>query len=161
MSHDLHVEDNQVYEGSHERGLMRPFLPAPEQEFNRVAGGLKASSHNPNLSKSTRQHAQEQLDDLLLQQHDADADYESDSGSKPATRSHDKKTSSASSKKKSSGKQASSGHNTRASHHQDAETTHDHRVIGGLKANLHRDDRSEATKDSIREKLRDLGEDAD
>jgi hypothetical protein len=40
------------------------------------------------------------------------------------------------------------------------EITHRHRQVAGLKANLHREDGSEETKDRIRDELRELGEDA-
>jgi hypothetical protein len=40
------------------------------------------------------------------------------------------------------------------------EKLHRHRQVAGLKANLHRDDRSEETKERIRDELRELGEDA-
>ncbi|GAA5874818.1 hypothetical protein JCM8547_005250 [Rhodosporidiobolus lusitaniae] len=43
-------------------------------------------------------------------------------------------------------------------HETHEETVHRHRQVGSLKANLMRDDRSEKTKERIREELRELGE---
>ncbi|GAA6019194.1 hypothetical protein JCM10207_005033 [Rhodosporidiobolus poonsookiae] len=145
MSHHFRVEGDEVYEGDHLRG-----------EYGRVQAGYKAAAHNARNSDETREEAQTILDDLTSQH--------SSSSPSAASKPHDTRSSSTTRKHAHPAHEYT--HATRSHDHdtdpkkEDREKDmHHHRVIGGLKANLHRDDRSEETKDKIRERLHELGED--
>ncbi|GAA5825288.1 hypothetical protein JCM11251_006922 [Rhodosporidiobolus azoricus] len=166
MSSELRVEGEKVYDaqGNPKGVRCRPLpFPLPDQlglprvscsdlkDYTRVQAGYKAASHNPSLTEETREGAESTLQDLQAQ-HDSGAS----SSSKPKT-----STSTSSAPKTASGAEeyVDDEEDTTTSSHE--QSVHHSRIVGGLKANLHRDDRSEETKDEIRKKLADMGEEAE
>ncbi|GAA6030227.1 hypothetical protein JCM8097_008998 [Rhodosporidiobolus ruineniae] len=140
MSHNLRVDENRVID--EETGM-------DKGEYTRVQAGYKAAAHNPSLTKETREGAEATLHELEAQ-HDGKTSASSTSGSKAKSSS-----SAPSDEYVDEDAPAETGASTS---HED--TVHQHRVVGGLKANLHRDDRSEETKQNIRDKLQEMGEEA-
>ncbi|GAA5886775.1 hypothetical protein JCM6882_005884 [Rhodosporidiobolus microsporus] len=156
MSHDLRVDHDKVYE------VDKKGRSTEKGDYAHVIAGLKGSTHNSKNSEAVRERAQAALYDLSAQHDDAStssthpkpASASRTSGRKRAD-SHGKKT--AASGPMGAAGAAGVGMKTRSSDHD--ETVHHHRHIAGLKANLKRSDRSEETKEKIRQQSRDAGED--
>ncbi|BGP51554.1 hypothetical protein JCM10450v2_007500 [Rhodotorula kratochvilovae] len=144
-THELSVEGEKVLERT-ESGTI-----VAEKDYDHVIRGYKAAAHNPRFTEETHKNAEHIRHDLEAA-HDAQASEHADtaaSGSPKHTKSataHHGKTVHAAEKPQ---------------HETHEEEVHRHRIVGGLKANLHRDDRSEETKDHIREKLHEMGEDTE
>ncbi|TNY20220.1 hypothetical protein DMC30DRAFT_417200 [Rhodotorula diobovata] len=106
-----------------------------EKDYDHVIRGYKAAEHNPRFNEETHKNAEHIRHDLEAA-HDA----------QPAAGSKGR-------------------HHHQASHEHKGETheeeVHRHHVVAGLKANIHRDDRSEESKEHSRQKLREMGEDTD
>ncbi|KWU43527.1 hypothetical protein RHOSPDRAFT_26315 [Rhodotorula sp. JG-1b] len=139
MSTELSVEDgNRVIERDEHGNVVS------EKDYTRVQAGYKAAAHNKSLTKETRQNAETMLHDLEAQ-HDRVGGGGGSAGEyKPEDDEEVEE-------------QGSAGGGAPAQSHE--ETVHQHRIIGGLKANLHRSDRSDETKEEIKQKLRDMGAD--
>ncbi|GAA5974528.1 hypothetical protein JCM11641_002076 [Rhodosporidiobolus odoratus] len=148
MSHELAVEGDKVLEKD-ERG----------KDYTRVHSGYVAASHNKRFSQETRDNAAHLAADL-------EAAHHPDSHPKPAassqSHSHSKKEE----------HHDVGGHDLRHSSSEeqgdhsspsknDGRSAHEHHVIGGYKATLHRADRSEEAKEHAREKLEEMGVDPD
>ncbi|GAA6046814.1 hypothetical protein JCM3770_005656 [Rhodotorula araucariae] len=141
-THELSVQGDKVLERT-ESGTI-----VAAKDYDHVVRGYKAAAHNPRFTEETHKNAEHILHDLE-DAHEAQVAEHSSSGSpkhtKPATTS-------------------SSAHHGKQTVHKDEsheEEVHRHRIVGGLKANLHRDDRSEETKEQIRQKLHEMGEDTE
>ncbi|GAA5886709.1 hypothetical protein JCM6882_005865 [Rhodosporidiobolus microsporus] len=144
MSAELRVEGEKVYEVDAQGNTV-----SVKGDYNRVQAGYKAASHNPSLTEETLEGAETTLHNLRAQHDDTGAS----SSAKPAA------TTSSSRKIAPTGDEyVVEGEEGMAAHDREV---HQHRVVGGLKANLHRDDRSEETKDEIRKKLSDMGEEVE
>ncbi|GAA5977185.1 hypothetical protein JCM10908_004888 [Rhodotorula pacifica] len=141
MTTELSVEHgNRVIERDEQGNERR----VREGDYTRVQAGYKAASHNKSLTEDTRKNAEHMLHDLEAQHEQVEGGA---GGGKHASTSEQKKE--VVTPRQSSEDSAQS--------HEDA--VHQHRVIGGLKANLHRSDRSVETKEAIKEKLRELDAD--
>ncbi|POY74460.1 hypothetical protein BMF94_2458 [Rhodotorula taiwanensis] len=117
---------------------------ATSSDYTRVQAGYKAAAHNKSLQEETRKNAEQMLRDL-------EAQHDKVAGGEGAAGDGEYKPSGAGASNVSTADQS-----TTESHE---ETVHEHRVIGGLKANLHRSDRSDETKESVKAKLHNLGVD--
>ncbi|GAA5907231.1 hypothetical protein JCM6882_008396 [Rhodosporidiobolus microsporus] len=163
MSHELSVEGDKVIERD-ERGKV-----VSEKDYTRVHAGYAAAAHNKNFTDERREASEQIMHDLEV----AHGDPPSPSSSKGH---HPKPATSSSSKKSHEGEEHHDvgGHDLRravsgegdeaegvetAEEH--AQLVHDHRVIGGLKAALHRDSTSDEGKQHAREKLEAMGIDPD
>ncbi|GAA5957835.1 hypothetical protein JCM8115_006262 [Rhodotorula mucilaginosa] len=137
MSTELSVEDgNRVIERDEHGNVVS------EKDYTRVQAGYKAAAHNKSLTKETRQNAETMLHDL-----EAQHDRVGGGGGNAGKPDDDEEL-------EEQGSADSVGGGAPAQSHE--ETVHQHRVIGGLKANLHRSDRSDQTKEEIKQKLREL-----
>ncbi|GAA6048518.1 hypothetical protein JCM3770_006533 [Rhodotorula araucariae] len=117
-----------------------------EKSYTRVHAGLAAAMHNKGFSEETRAKAEQQLHELEMQ-HDG-------SGS-----AHDLRSKAAATGKGRSTRAHKSGDDKAHDPATHEDETHRHRIIGGYKATLKRDDRSEEAKEHARQALRALGED--
>ncbi|BGO95381.1 hypothetical protein NBRC10512_001848 [Rhodotorula toruloides] len=161
MTHELQVEGDKVVERDEQGNVIS------EKDYAHVIRGYKAATHNPPVSSEHKKEAAEILHDLEKAHGDAP---EASAGASTSPKHHgeghkgrphiEKHVAEGGEHEHGHAKAAtgSSGPGSSAAHE---EEVHRHRVIGGLKANLHRDDRSEETKESIREKLHEMGEEAD
>ncbi|GAA5867543.1 hypothetical protein JCM3774_003872 [Rhodotorula dairenensis] len=140
MTTELSVKDgNRVIERD-ERGNV-----VSDKDYVRVQAGYKAAAHNESLTEATRKHAESMLHDLEAQHGQVGS-----GGSEEHKRADDELVEEGS-------VHAGGAGATLAQTHE--EMVHQHRIIGGLKANLHRSDRSDETKEEIKQKLRDMGAD--
>ncbi|GAA5822528.1 hypothetical protein JCM11251_006369 [Rhodosporidiobolus azoricus] len=157
MSHELTVEGDKVIERD-EHGKV-----ISEKDYTRVHAGYAAAAHNKTFTEERREASEQIMHDLEA----AHGNLPSPAHSKPATSSssHKKK-----SKEDESGHHDTGGHDLRHSVSSEGgevsaegheQTVHDHRVIGGLKAALHRESTSEEGKQHAREKLEAMGIDPD
>ncbi|GJN93958.1 hypothetical protein Rhopal_007018-T1 [Rhodotorula paludigena] len=148
--HELVVEGDKVLERTESGTVLA------EKDYDHVVRGYKAASHNKRFSHDTRESAEQMLHDLEAA-HDAQAGEQGADTKESGSPTHSQAAAS------------SSAHHTQHAFASDKahegetheEEVHRHHKIGGLKANLHRDDRSEETKEHIRQQLRELGEKPD
>ncbi|BGP27523.1 hypothetical protein Rt10032_c15g5502 [Rhodotorula toruloides] len=153
MTHELQVEGDKVVE----RDLQGNVIA--EKDYAHVIRGYKAATHNPRVSSEHKKEAAEILHDLEKAHGETP-----EASASASTHAQGHKGRLHVEKHAVEGGEHESGHAkaaTSSSSEAHEEEVHRHRVIAGLKANLHRDDRSEETKESIREKLHEMGEEAD
>ncbi|GAA5974519.1 hypothetical protein JCM11641_002071 [Rhodosporidiobolus odoratus] len=177
MSHELAVEGDKVLEKD-ERGNV-----LSEKEYTRVHAGYLAASHNKSLSQETRDNAAHLATDLSIAHGDAPGDPTHASTSHRSHHSASPRTSHVHSggAEEVEDELASDVHvepHIKVHHHEDAhhhishgshgvsDTVHDaivheHRVIGGYKAVLHRPTTTDEGRQHARDKLQAMGIDPD
>ncbi|GAA5917495.1 hypothetical protein JCM5296_001677 [Sporobolomyces johnsonii] len=147
MAHELSVEGDKVVERDEHGNLIG------EKDYSAVHRGYLAATHNPRVGPEAKHSAEKILHDLEAAhgEHGEGVDEEGKaqstqpSGSpkshKAALPHHKEKT------QRGGGGDDDDGEGE----------VHRHRVIGGLKATLHRGDRSDEAKEHARETLREMG----
>ncbi|GAA6030434.1 hypothetical protein JCM8097_009106 [Rhodosporidiobolus ruineniae] len=141
-SHELQVDGDRVLERDEHGNVIST------KDYTRVHAGYAAAAHNKKLSSETREHAEEIM-------HDLEAAHGDDEGIKPSG-------SPKASHSKPAAEHAKHHHkDTPADDEDHAAEVHEHRVIGGYKAALHRDTTSDEAKQHAREKLGEMGVDPD
>ncbi|CEQ41733.1 SPOSA6832_03499, partial [Sporobolomyces salmonicolor] len=102
-----------------------------EKNYEAVHRGYLAATHNPRVGSEAKHSAEKIL-------HDLEAAHGGDVVAEEAQKTQ---------------------HAAPAADAEGGGEVHRHRVIGGLKATLHRDDRSDEAKQHARDKLREMGVD--
>ncbi|GAA6004098.1 hypothetical protein JCM10207_002425 [Rhodosporidiobolus poonsookiae] len=156
MAHELSVEGEKVIERDEHGNVIS------SKNYSRVHAGYAAAAHNKTLVAETRENAEHIMHDLEAAHGDAPA-TESDSKA-----SGSPKTSHAKPAVEHAGGEGSRHHShdpknlgagTTDEERMHADEVHQHRVIGGYKATLHRDTTSEEAKQHARDKLDEMGVD--
>ncbi|GAA5924820.1 hypothetical protein JCM1841_006943 [Sporobolomyces salmonicolor] len=144
MAHELSVEGDKVIERDEHGNLIG------EKNYEAVHRGYLAATHNPRVGSEAKHSAEKIL-------HDLEAAHGGDVVAEEAQST--KASGSPTSAKAALPHPRKTQHAAPAADAEGGGEVHRHRVIGGLKATLHRDDRSDEAKQHARDKLREMGVD--